>query len=255
MILAYHGINDQIERKYQHVVYGTRKYNINELRVHHDIFEQQMGYLFKNGYQSVGLEDLIVYHAKTVESPKKHFAITFDDGYRDFFTLARPILNSYGYTATIFLVTDKINESRQNRQFLSWDEIHTLYNEGFSFGAHTCSHPSLTSLSLEEARHEIQESKRVIEEKLNSHVKFFSYPYGDFNSDIQNVVRETSFTGAVVTPHAPGVKESTYSLKRVGINSPNSMWVFKLKIKGVFNWVRDNKMLWPLFIKIKEKIL
>ncbi len=251
MILAYHGLDDQIEDSYRWVVYGDRRYDLRELRVDPGMFEQQMGFLHRKGYQTIGLEEMLRNYRQPEKPLQKRLALTFDDGYQDVFTLAFPILKPLGYTATIFLVTDKINESHRNKQFLSWEEILQLQKEGFSFGAHTCSHASLTSLSLREAEYEIQESKRIIEEKLNSPVRYFAYPYGDFNPGIQNLVKNAGFSGAVITPHGPGVQNSPFSLKRVGINRHNSMGAFKLKVNGVFSWVRENRMLWPVLVKIK----
>jgi len=255
LILAYHGVNAKDGCQNNWVVYGNKKFDLDELRVDPHMFEQQMEHLHSRGYQSVGLEEFLVDFTARGRYFKKHFVLTFDDGYKDFFTSVRPILNRYGYTATVFLVTDKINENNKKGQFLSWEEAIQLHKEGFSFGAHTCSHPSLTSLSLDEARYQIEESKKIIEGKLNSSVRFFSYPYGDFNSDIQNLVREAGFLGAVVTPWGPGIENGIFSLKRVGVNSTNPMWIFRLKANGVFSWVRDNKMLWPLLTKIKRKYL
>jgi len=251
VILAYHGVDDQIEDKYRWVVYGTRRYDLRELRVDPGMFEQQMSFLHSKGYQTTGLDEILRIYRQQEKSFQERFVLTFDDGYRDVFTLARPILKRLGYTATIFLVTDKINESHQNKQFLSWEEIIQLQKEGFSFGAHSCSHSSLTSLSLKDAEYEIRESKRIIGEKLNSPVRFFAYPYGDFNPEIQNLVEKAGFSGAVITPYGPGVKNGPFSLKRVGINRNNSMGAFRLKVNGVFSWIRDNRMLWPLLVKIK----
>jgi peptidoglycan/xylan/chitin deacetylase (PgdA/CDA1 family) len=251
VILAYHGLDDQVEDKYRWVVYGTRRYDLRELRVNPDMFEQQMGFLHRRGYQTTGLAEILGIYKEQEKSFPKRFVLTFDDGYRDVFTLARPILKRLGYTATVFLVTDKINESHQNQQFLSWEEVLQLQKEGFSFGAHSCSHSSLTSLSLREAEYEIQESKNIIEAKLNSRVGFFAYPYGDFNPEIQNLVKKAGFSGAVITPQGPGVENGPFSLKRVGINRQNSMGAFRLKVNGVFSWVRESSMLWPILMKIK----
>ncbi|MBA7620643.1 hypothetical protein ES703_27996 [subsurface metagenome] len=148
------------------------------------------------------------------------------------------------------LVTDKINSN--DRDFLSWEEVIRLKEEGFSFGAHTCSHSLLTSLSPEEARREIEQSKKIIEEKLKKTCEFFSYPYGEFDSTIQALIKEAGFLGAVVTPHGPGVKEGPHSLKRVGINKNNSMWVFKFKISGGFTWLREQGFLWKVLTKVKS---
>jgi len=147
------------------------------------------------------------------------------------------------------LVTDKINSN--DRDFLSWEEVIRLKEEGFSFGAHTRSHAVLTSLPLEQARREIKESKKTIEEKLGVPVEFFSYPYGEFNPGIRAITEEAGFLGAVITPAGPGLKEGPYSLKRIGINRNNSMLVFKIKISGVFSWLRERRLLWPILNKVK----
>jgi glycosyltransferase involved in cell wall biosynthesis len=251
LILAYHGINDLVEEEFSRVEYGQRKYDLKKLRVQPDLFEKQMAYLYYNGYRSITLDKIIKYRRKGLKHSPKSFVITFDDGFRDNFTFALPILKKYGYTATIFLVTDKINESGKNKQYLSWDEIQQMHREGFSFGAHTCSHSSLTQLTIDEAKTEIEESKRTIEENLQFKVNFFSYPYGDFNSGIQTLVEKAGFLGAVVTPHGPGINNGLYSLKRVGVNAFNPMWVFKLKVKGIFSWIRDRKILWKILNKTK----
>lgn len=253
LILAYHGIDSPVREKYRWVEYRDRKFDLTKLRVSPELFEEQLSYLKSHSYQTVSLDDLLECQRQGLSLPQKSFALTFDDGFKDFLTLAYPALKRCGFTATIFLITNKVNESYQNKQFLSWEEICALKKEGFSFGAHTCSHPLLTSLSLEEARYEIEESKRIIEEKINSPVRFFSYPYGEFNSDIENLVRKAKFTGALVTPHGPGIESCPFSLKRVGVNSNNPMWVFKLKVKGAFGWVRDNSILWPIVNIIKRK--
>ena len=250
LILAYHGVGDYKNEDNHWIEYGQQRYDLKELSVLADLFEKQLAYLRRQGYRPVSLKDYLGSWQKKITLPSKSVVITFDDGFQNFFSFARPLLKKYGYTATIFLVTDKINSN--NRGFLSWEEVIRLKEEGFSFEAHTCSHSSLTSLSLEEAKQEIEESKKIIEEKIKRPCEFFSYPYGEFNSAIQILVKEAGFLGAVVTPHGPGVKEGPYSLKRVGINKNNSMWVFKFKISGGFTWLREQGFLWKILTKVKS---
>lgn len=213
LILGYHGVEDDKNTKPQWIEYGQRKYDLTELSVKQSLFEKQLNYLRKKN---------------------KDVVITFDDGFQNFFTLARPILKKYIYTATIFLVTDKIGAEH----FLSWDEILELKKQGFSFGAHTCSHTSLIALPLEKAKQEIEKSKNIIEQRLNVPVELFSYPYGDFNPAIQNLVKQAGFSGAVITPSKRGLKQGPYSMKRIGINRNNSMLVFKLKLGHIFDLCR-----------------
>ena len=240
IILAYHGVADYKDSKW--IEYCSQKYDLKELSVRPDSFEKQLEYLRKNGYRSVSLKDFWNYRQEKIQLPKKCVAITFDDGFQNFFSFACPLLRKYGYTATVFLVTDKITSD--DRNFLSWEEVFRLREEGFSFGAHTLSHPVLTSLPRELAEKEIKESKRIIEEKLRSSVEFFCYPYGEFNPEVSDLVKKAGFKGAVVTPSGPGIKEGAFSLKRVGINRNNSMLVFRFKVSGVFSWIREQKLLW-----------
>jgi len=250
LILAYHGVGDYQNEEGRWIEYGQQRYNLKELSVWSDMFERQLSYLRSHSFRPVSLKDYLAGKQKKLKLPKKSVAITFDDGFQNFFSFARPLLKKYGYTATIFLVTDKINNN--DKDFLSWEEVIRLKEEGFSFGAHTSSHAVLTSLPPEVVKREVEESKKTIEEKLGQNVEFFCYPYGKFNSEVQAIVKDAGFSGAVVTPAGPGLEEGPFSLKRIGINRNNSMFVFKLKVNGIFGWLRERRLLWPILIKIKH---
>lgn len=249
IILAYHGVGDYQNEEGKWVEYGQYRYNLKELSVRPAMFEKQLSYLRSHGWRSVSLKDYLAGKQGKMKLPKKSVAITFDDGFQNFFSFARPLLKKYGYTATIFLVTEKINSN--DKDFLSWEEILRLKEEGFSFGAHTKSHAVLTSLPSEIARREIAESKKAIEEKLGEKIEFFCYPYGEFNAETQNIVKDAGFFGAVVTPSGPSLRGSSYSLKRNGINRNNSMFVFKLKVNGIFGWLRERRLLWLILKWLK----
>jgi hypothetical protein len=85
-------------------------------------------------------------------------------------------------------------------QMLTWEQVKEMSDNGITFGAHTLSHPMLTKIPLEDARKEIAESKRVLEEKTQKPVKYFAYPYGtetDFNEDIKNIVKDSGYACAL----------------------------------------------------------
>lgn len=100
---------------------------------------------------------------------------------------------------------------------MSWDEIREMSNNGIDFGAHTVNHPILTNLPLEQAGHEIVQSKKDIERKIGHHVTAFAYPNGDFNEYIADIVRKSDFSCAVsVLPNkliCPN--DSIYGLSRI----------------------------------------
>jgi peptidoglycan/xylan/chitin deacetylase (PgdA/CDA1 family) len=91
---------------------------------------------------------------------------------------------------------------------LDWNEIEEMSLNNIAFGAHTVNHPILTNVSPEQARVEIVQSKRDIEERLNRPVTTFSFPNGNYNAGLVEILRESGFTCAVtasmgmVTPEA-----------------------------------------------------
>jgi peptidoglycan/xylan/chitin deacetylase (PgdA/CDA1 family) len=112
-------------------------------------------------------------------------------------------------------------QKRGNSQKLIWQEIEEMSKENITFGAHTVTHPILTSLPLSEAMDEITASKKVIEEKLKHPVRLFAYPNGsrdDFSEPIKQLLKEAGFMGAVTTLWgANGVHIDPFELRRMGI--------------------------------------
>jgi peptidoglycan/xylan/chitin deacetylase (PgdA/CDA1 family) len=126
--------------------------------------------------------------------------ITFDDGYRDFYTNAFPILQKYHFPATVFLPTDFIeNETNKLRgkDHLTWSLVAELSASGISFGSHTLSHPQLHDLGRNEIKHELRDSKKSIEDKTGKPVTSFSFPFAFpeeekiFKDELKNILKKT----------------------------------------------------------------
>ena len=123
----------------------------------------------------------------------------------------------------IDFIVDSSKESF-GRIMLTWDEVNELVGDGLiSIGAHTMSHPILSRISLDDARFEIFESKRKIQEKTGAIVKFFAYPNGqpsDFNADIVALVKNAGFRCACTTNS--GINRSgsdLFRLKRIDVTN------------------------------------
>lgn len=142
----------------------------------------------------------VVSPAETVESATPSaIALTFDDGFANFYTDAFPALSLSGLAATVLIVAGKCGRrsdwARQpralkDRELLNWSKIRELQAAGMAFGAHSMTHPSLPGLAIEEAALEILESKREIEDRTGAAVECFGYPYGEFTRPIAGVVAE-----------------------------------------------------------------
>ena len=144
------------------------------------IFERHMRLLHEGGYTVVGLEkglDLLLQRGVKTE---KLVALTFDDGFRDFFTAALPVIQKYGFKATMYLPTSFIGDKPlqwQGRDCMTWEEVRVSRQAGIEFGSHTVSHPKLIELNATQIHRELEGSRIQLEQKLGESVQAFAYPY------------------------------------------------------------------------------
>ncbi len=166
-----------------------------------------MQYLHDKHFNIISLNKMVTCIREKQAVPPKSVVITFDDGFKNFYYIAYPMLKEYGFTATVFLVPGYCGKNNQwdgqpkeipILDLLDWEEIREMANKGIDFGAHSMTHEVLTKLSLEEARREIVKSKSAIQEHLNQDVTIFSYPYGIANKETKAVV-QAEFQGACGT--------------------------------------------------------
>jgi peptidoglycan/xylan/chitin deacetylase (PgdA/CDA1 family) len=168
-----------------------------------DAFERHCRFFARN-FTVVPLADLVD-RLERREPVDRQLAITFDDGHRDNFENARPILERLHLPATFFVVSDWIgtetvppwDRSRHVRHpWMGWDEVCDLHARGFEIGAHTRTHPDLGRASQADAYQEIAGARRVLEDRLGSPVRSFAYPYGGpehMNEPNRAIVRSAGF--------------------------------------------------------------
>ena len=158
-----------------------------------ETFDAEMGYLDAAGYQVVSFDDLERHLADATPLPSHPVIISFDDGWRDQFEYALPVLEKYRYSATFFVFTNAIGRPG----FFSWDDLKTLRALGMVIGSHSETHPFLTRIADDAAlREEIIGSKRILESKLGITVNEFAYPFGLYNQKIVALVKEAGYISA-----------------------------------------------------------
>ncbi|OUL21131.1 glycosyl transferase family 2 [Nostoc sp. RF31YmG] len=178
---------------------GTKK--MDRYRVTPQAFEEQLQYLRDTGFYSVGWEKWQLAMATRQPLPGRAIAITFDDGYLDFYEYAWPLLKKYGFTATVFLVAERVGTSNswdeaygEEVPLLGWREIYQLQSEGVEFGSHAATHQPLTALSVTEIVQEGARSRAILERALNLPVKTFAYPYGDCDRVVEHLIGACGYT-------------------------------------------------------------
>lgn len=225
IVLTYHRISDDS--------------NVPDITVSSKNFERQIVYL-KKDFDIVSVDELIGRYRHNTQFKKDTVAITFDDGYKDNYTYAYPILRKYNVPATIFVTTGFIGEDGR----MSKDDIMIMQKDNITFGAHTISHRVLSELDRGSAFLEISGSKSALEEIVQTKIKYFAYPYGqrgrDFTEESIQMVEDAGYIAAFSTDNGYIDNNSNpFALNRIGIrNIP--LFVFKTRVSGIFEnkWFR-----------------
>ena len=166
-----------------------------DLTVSPQTFEKQMEYLFEQNYQPITFRQFIDFLETDKEIPEKSLIITFDDGWKNQYIYALPVLKKYNFTATFFIVVNQIG----GNLFMNWKELKELLNNGMEIGSHTITHPNLRQVPSSQLISEIKNSKIILEENLDYQIEVFAYPYGIFDSKIIDVVRQSKYKAARTT--------------------------------------------------------
>jgi peptidoglycan/xylan/chitin deacetylase (PgdA/CDA1 family) len=167
-------------------------------------FRRQMEYLKRNGHTSLLFAELRDAELGKRPMPAKPVLITFDDGYANNGEVALPIMRESGMKGNIFLVYETMDRhnawhdpaSEPWVRMLTWDAALEMQREGLvEFGSHTMRHPNLARIPLDQARWELFESKKRLEDKLGREMVGFAYPYGAgaFVPEVRRLAREAGY--------------------------------------------------------------
>jgi len=224
-ILMYHQIDLPAPR-------GT---SFRSLTVHPKSFKRQMYWMHRLGYRGLSMRDLMPY--LDGERTGKVFGITFDDGYRNVFQHALPVLTQLGFTSTNYLVANQFDggnvwDAHHNVPFsplMSQGEAREWIQAGQEVGSHTLDHVHLPDLSLEQARHQISHSRHMLADAVKQEVTAFCYPYGQLTSGHAELVIEAGYCSATTTQRGlASAKDSPFLLPRVGVwRSTNLLHFFQ----------------------------
>jgi len=187
-ILMYHRIN---------VVSADTPRESRGLTVHPHDFARQMGWLHDHGYTSITQRDLWDALLCGRRLPRRPILITFDDGYRDVFFHASPVLRRLGFRATAYVVSGRI--SAGDPSFLTWPLLRALERRGIEIGSHTVAHRDLTSLPDAALLDDLRRSRRTLERRLGHPVPWLAYPFGRNDARVRRQARHAGYLLAVTT--------------------------------------------------------
>jgi peptidoglycan/xylan/chitin deacetylase (PgdA/CDA1 family) len=196
------------------------------------IFCQQLQELQAQKYQTVFVSEVAASLRAHRSLPSKSVALSFDDGYEDFYTQAWPWLQRYQIKSTVYVIINALDKPG----YLTSAQVKLLAQSKLvEIGSHTFNHPDLRKSTPRAAHYEIVSSRGVLERLTGQKILTFAYPYGYYQPDLFSLVSEAGYLGAVtVKPGAQQDSGDLWMMKRLRpearVGTEFSNW-----LKGWFN--------------------
>jgi peptidoglycan/xylan/chitin deacetylase (PgdA/CDA1 family) len=218
---------------------------------HYRRFAAQMAYLHRFGYNVLRMEAVLDCLSGKRPVPARAVALTFDDGYENFYEYAYPELERYGFPAMVYLIADLIGrdaawfaqDRRSTPALMAAARIRQLHQAGVDFGSHGASHVKLGEQDEARIREEVVRSKSVLEDLLGVPVGHFCYPYGSYDLRALKAVEEAGYSSAttcVRAPARPGDDPLALPRKAIsfGDTLPGVFWKLHFKHTPKGDWPR-----------------
>ena len=161
-----------------------------------EIFEGQLQIIKHFGYSTMFASEAALSLQTETPLPKDSIVLTFDDGYRDFYTNAFPLLKKYQIKATVYVIINALGQDN----YLTKEQVKEMADSGLvEIGSHTFNHLDLTKLKKKDAIFEINYSRQALEKISGQKVLTFAYPYGHYTSADAAIVRSAGYLAALST--------------------------------------------------------
>lgn len=195
-------------------------------------FEFQLRWLMGNG-SIVSLQEALDRAGEP--DADRLFVLTFDDGYRDLYDTAFPMLAAVTAPFVVYVTTEPVESGRPmggQAEPLTWDQISDMADAGATIGSHTHTHPDLRHTPPDVVESELAESDRLIERRLGVRPQHFCYPYGYWSATAEPLVRERYLTATLGGGPAVRPDNDPHRIHRVPIQLSDSRYFFIRKMKS-----------------------
>ena len=157
-------------------------------------FESHIAYLQEGGFTIMALPEIIERFQSGRTVPDRTVAISIDDAYLSVYEEGWPRFRDAGFPITLFVATGPID--RNLRGYMSWDQLRELQAAGVSIGSQTNSHPHMHRISIDAVKEELSSSNQRFIDELGLRPELFAYPYGEYNLEVIEAVKEAGFIAA-----------------------------------------------------------
>ena len=217
---------------------ATRTDTASRLAVPPEAFAAQLAHLHDARYQTITMSALASALAGRTGLPERPVVLTFDDGFADFHETALPLLQNYGFTATVFVTTGWIEDAgpaarRRPARMLTWHQVAEVAATGVEIGAHSHTHPELDQLSAPQLERELREAKSLLEDRLGSSVPALAYPFGYSNARVRRAARAAGYQHACAVGNAiAGPAGDPFAVPRLTVRRSTRLHIFDQMVQG-----------------------
>lgn len=213
-------------------------------------FQRQMAYLERHRYRVLSLTEIAERIGAGEALPARSVALTIDDGYLDNYELAYPVLRRFGFPATIYIVSSRVggvndwdsNSPLAGRPLVNWEQAREMAENGIEIGAHTRSHPHLTTIPSDQVQEELAGSKDEIEAALGLPVRHFAYPHGDVDAEVERIAARVGFESSCsVRSGLNNFGDPLHRLYRTEILGTDTLEIFAAKLRTGSSDARGSK--------------
>lgn len=193
----------------------------NDAVIAPDLFARQMAFLYEHDYHPISLDQLYAYVTADRPLPVRPVVLTFDDGYRDTYDTALPLLKKYGFKSTLFLPGHQVGSR------FSLAELRAMKQAGMDIYAHGFSHRPLSSLNPAAQQEEIIRVKRTLDQSLHQDTRYFCYPDGRYTPITLSLLKEDGYRMAfTMVPGRVYYGDNPFTLRRIWMGNSIDMAAF-----------------------------
>lgn len=185
---------------------------------------------------------ILVQDPVSLERGTRYSAVTFDDAFENFVTVALPELTKRNIPSTMFVIADALGKefgpAGHALKVMSRGQLLALPEDLVTIGSHTLTHPYLPLLPDPDARRELSESREKLEQMLNRKIRLFSFPFGGFNERLVEICREAGYQRIFTTlPEFAFEDPGQFVVGRVRVDPTDWPLEFRMKLAGAYRWL------------------
>lgn len=221
-VLMYHNVDENID--FKKITYSIKS----------EKFEKHMRILKKKGYNTITTTELNDHIYENKPLPKKPILLTFDDGKTNNYQYVYPLLKDLGMKGTIFCIVHTAQD-HENEEYMDWKKLREMHDASImDIQSHTYDlhhkvdkTPAIFTKKYKENNSDYKDrvindfkiSKELIEKNIGNKVVALAYPYGKYNSEVEELAKEIGYKQTFTTDIGLMRRsDSPYLIKRLNVD-------------------------------------